>query len=334
MLFVKYLTAVSPVFLFLAALVVFDSFKLIPFRNILGTIVIGCAAAVLAYFINNAVADFAPGRSAFFWYAAPMIEESLKASFIIYLIVARRIGFMVDAAIYGFALGAGFGIFENTYYLYMAPAPELFVWIIRGFGTAVMHGITAATFAIVSKNFDDRSEKLKPISFVPGLAAAFAIHSFYNHFLFSPPVWTLVQLAGFVLVMIVLYHQSELAMREWLGIGLDSEIELLRVISAGQISDTRVGKYLQSIKKKFPGDVVVDMLCLVQVHLELSVKAKGMLLIHEAGLTQNLDAETKEKFNELHFLENSIGMIGNRALAPILHLNSRDLWELHFLEHK
>ena len=45
-----------------------------------------------------------------------MVEESLKGALVIYLIVRRRIGFFVDAAIAGFAVGAGFATLENAYY--------------------------------------------------------------------------------------------------------------------------------------------------------------------------------------------------------------------------
>ena len=49
---------------------------------------------------------------------------------------------MIDAAIYGFAVGAGFAFIENIYYLHSLEHHKIVVWIIRGLGTAVMHGGT------------------------------------------------------------------------------------------------------------------------------------------------------------------------------------------------
>ena len=61
----------------------------------------------------------------------------------------HRIGFLVDAAIYGFAVGAGFALAENLYYLHLAAEAGMGTWIVRGFGTALMHGGTTALFAVM-----------------------------------------------------------------------------------------------------------------------------------------------------------------------------------------
>ena len=83
-------------------------------------------------------------------YVSPVIEETLKALIIVYLIRTQRIAFLVDAAIYGFAVGTGFAVVENLYYLAMRPDSHMAVWVVRGFGTAIMHGGATAIFAIVS----------------------------------------------------------------------------------------------------------------------------------------------------------------------------------------
>ena len=54
---------------------------------------------------------------------SPWLEESLKAALIVYLIRTRRVGMLVDASIYGFAVGTGFALFENFYYLATRPDP-------------------------------------------------------------------------------------------------------------------------------------------------------------------------------------------------------------------
>ena len=40
----------------------------------------------------------------------------------------------------------------------------------------------------------------------------------------------------------------------------------------------------------------------------------------------------RAKFDELRYLERSIGRTGTRAMQPFLHLNSRDLWQIHMLD--
>ena len=45
-----------------------------------------------------------------------------------------------------------------------------------------------------------------------------------------------------------------------------------------------------------------------------------------------LDPDARAKFDELRYLERSIGRTGRRAMQPFLHLNSRDLWQIHMLD--
>jgi hypothetical protein len=74
------------------------------------------------------------------------------------------------------------------------------------------------------------------------------------------------------------------------------------------------------------------MLCYLRLHLELEMLAKGVLLMRENGLELTLDPEARGKFDELHYLERSIGRTGRRAMQPFLHLDARDLWQIHMLD--
>ena len=80
-------------------------------------------------------------------YAAPVTEETLKAVFIVVMLRRRRVGFLVDGAILGFAVGTGFALVENLEHLGHSSAGSVLFWISRGFGTAVLHGATTAVFA-------------------------------------------------------------------------------------------------------------------------------------------------------------------------------------------
>ena len=93
-------------------------------------------------------------------YIAPPLEEILKAIIIIILFYKKRIGFLVDAAILGFAVGAGFSFVENSYYLYILNNETILTWILRGFGTAIMHGSTTCLMAIISGYLIERKNFL------------------------------------------------------------------------------------------------------------------------------------------------------------------------------
>ncbi len=324
--------SVLPVLLFLTALIFLDGYKLIKFRSISLAVTAGMIAALLALVINGIVSrELGLEPRDFSKYVAPVIEEFFKAASVIYLIRSGKIGFIVDAAIFGFAMGAGFSAVENIHYIYFSFQTPVVTWIIRGFGTALMHGGTTAIAAVIIKNLFDRLGGPWWTA-LPGLAAAMALHSFFNHFFISPEITTLLVLAVLPATLILVFQQSEKAMQRWLGAGFDNDMQLLQMIVSGEVAHSRPGQYLLSLKTKFKGETVADMLCLLRIHLELSLSAKGILLMRKSGFEPHGDPEVIEKFAELKYLEKKIGPTGRLAMGPVVQTKSQDLWQLHFLK--
>ncbi len=312
-----------------------DSYKLLQLRSILLAIGYGCFAAIFCFFINNWVLNqLNTSLIIYSRYLAPFLEELTKAGYIIFLIHRKRIGFLVDAAIYGFAIGTGFTFIENLYYLWTLPSQNLLLWLIRGLGTAVMHGGTTSIFAILSVNFSNRYPKSKIKIFLPGFFISYLIHSFFNHFFFQPVIITITQLILLPILIGFIYDRSEKALQEWLEAGMDVDVWLLDYINSGKVYQTKIGEYLYSLKTTFPGEVVADMLCYVRIHLELALRAKGILMLHETGFAIPEDPEIKEKLSELKYLEKSLGKTGKLALTPVLHPSSQEFWQLYILGKK
>jgi hypothetical protein len=240
---------------------------------------------------------------------------------------------MVDAAIYGFAVGAGFAFVENIYYLQsVGKEASLLVWIIRGFGTAVMHGGTMAIFAVISKNFADAKGSESFRIFLPGFATGTVIHSFFNHFFLQPLVFTACIVVFLPVILLVVFNKSERLTRTWLGVGFDSDADLLKMVITGDIAKTRIGEYLQSLQTRFRGETVADMLCYLRIYLELAIQAKGVLMMRQAGFDVPPDPDVLAKFEELEFLRKSIGKTGQLAMSPFVRTKGRDLWQLQMLQ--
>jgi RsiW-degrading membrane proteinase PrsW (M82 family) len=323
-----------PVFVFLVALMFLDTYKLISPKRVLMAIGYGGLVAGACYFINGFLfRELGLSQVTFTHYVSPLVEEVTKALFIVALMSRHKIGFSVDAAIAGFSVGAGFAAVENVYYLNQLPEDVgLITWFVRGFGTAVMHGGTTALLGIITMNAFDRRDLPLWLSALIGLGAAYVFHAGFNHFPLRPVPMTLLQLAVLPAVVVVVFQRSEQYTQEWLGVGFDSDQELLAIIYEGRISESRVGKYLEELRAQFPGEVVVDMLCYLRLYIELSIKAKGTLLMQQAGFRVAPDPTIRPKFEELEYLKESIGRTGLLALAPFIHTSSRDLWQIHFVK--
>jgi protease PrsW len=324
---------VLPVVLFLGALVLIDSYKLVALRAILLSVAAGAVAALASYGVNVALRpalgmDFAR----YSMYVAPVVEETLKATFVIYLLQRNKVGFVVDAAIHGFGIGTGFALLENLYYLQVNPDATVWSWIVRGFGTAIMHGSATAIVAMVAKALQNRADTFRLHFVLPGLAVAVVLHSLYNHFLLHPLLATALIVLVVPYVSVAVFQRSERDTTAWLGAGFDTDQELLRVIHTGQVSKTPVGRYLATVRSRFSPEVIVDVLCLVRLRAELAIRAKGVLMLREAGFAAEPDPAVKDKLEELRYLEKSIGKTGLRAVQPFLHTSTRDLWQLTVLD--
>jgi protease PrsW len=325
--------ALLPVLLFLGLLVLLDSFKLVPLRSVLLAVVAGALAALFGSQLDAWLLDLARiGPAAFSRYVAPPVEEALKALWIVILLRRGRIGFLVDAAILGFGVGAGFALVENVEYLRALDERGLALWLVRGFGTAILHGATTAIFAILAKGLGERHPSWPLASLVPGYLAAVAVHSAYNHHLLPPALSAAVLLLGLPLLVTFVFERSERGTRDWLGLSLDTELEVVESIASGQALDTRIGHYLRSLKQHFPGEVVADMLCLLRIQAELSIRAKGLLLARAAGLETEVGADVRDRLTELRYLERSIGRTGLLAMKPVTRQDARALWQVYLLE--
>lgn len=331
-LVIHLLLGLLPVSCFLAALVYLDSYKLVPIRLVLTVIVLGCGTAALSYPISVLGLDLLQiDFTLYTRYVAPVVEEALKAFVIIVLLRHNRIGFLVDAAILGFAVGAGFAILENLYFLRILPETQLGTWIVRGFGTALMHGGATAIFAVTTHAIVGKNHTIGKAAFVPGFVIAVITHSVFNHFFFMPIINTLAVLLILPLLLVAVFERSEKAVSDWLGMGFDADTELLELINSGELSTSKVGLYLHSLKEKFEGPIVADLLCYLRLHTELSIRAKGLLMMRESGFDNKTGDETKAKLEELRYLESSIGTTGKLAIRPFMAMSQKDLWKIYML---
>jgi len=326
------LVGLLPVLSFLAVLLALDSYKLVRLRVVVGMVVAGAAVAVAGYFVNGRILEAAAlDFETFTRYVSPATEELLKALVVVALVRAHRVGFLVDAAILGFAVGAGFAAVENLHYLHLFPQAGMGTWIVRGFGTALMHGGATAIFGVMGLAMLERSRKAGLGALLPGLVLAVVLHSAFNHLLQAPKLATL----GIIVVLPPLLHAvflaSERAVGNWLGQGFDADTEMLELINSGRLSDSPVGRYLHTLKDKFRGPVVADILCYLRLYTELALRAKGILMMRENGFDVPVDEATREKFAEMRYLEKSIGRTGLLALHPMLHMSRKDLWQLYML---
>lgn len=329
---VRFALALVPVLLFLAALRALDSYKLVSGRTVAAAVAAGSLAAVLCFGINTFIfRQFPAGQDQYARFGAPVVEELAKAVYWIFLIATARVAFMADSAICGFAVGTGFALVENISYLHLLEGQGAGIWILRGFGTAIMHGGVAALGATISAYLLESRQWSGVRLFAPGLMGAIVLHSLFNQSLQHPVASMLAAVVGVPLILGFVLYFSERSLRQWLGGKMDRDIDVLNMIGSQEFQQTRIGTYLMSLHEAFPPELRGDMLSLLQLTVELSARAKSDLLLREVGLQVAPDPELESLFAELKYLERSIGPMGMLAIRPLLSQTPRDLWEMHRL---
>lgn len=329
-----------PVVVFLAVLVLMDSFKLVrPFAILVAISWGGLAAFALEPVHRALVTGGYVDAQTLVRYVAPAGEEVLKAGFVLLLLARHRIGFLVDAAVQGFAVGAGFALVENASYLAAMPDAPALVWIVRGFGTAVLHGGTTAIVAILAKSWLERQSKPRTVArcafaLLPGLALSTAVHSAYNHLLLPPVASTLLLLIALPLLLLAVFERSERATSDWVGGGMDMELARLDELVSEEFSSSNYGRYLQELKGRFDGPVVADMVCLLRLQLELSVQARALVMARQAGLSLPPDPDLAPALDEVAALRRAIGVTGMMALRPLALRADQDAFHRNVLTRK
>jgi RsiW-degrading membrane proteinase PrsW (M82 family) len=142
---------------------------------------------ILAYFlaarINPAlIASGVVDRDTLVRFVAPVIEEILKGLILLYLIRQPAFRYFLDGAIYGFAAGIGFAIFENFEYVLGHTSVALVLAISRVLSTNLIHATGSALIGIaLGLARFDRSRLNRIPYLLGGLALAIAIHSGFNN---------------------------------------------------------------------------------------------------------------------------------------------------------
>lgn len=336
LLLIKALIALAPVVLLLFVFDRLDAFDLINLREILLLLGGGGVIAALCFFTNWRVLDGFPiGTSDYSRYVAPVIEETLKAVPIIALFAMNRLGFKIDAAIAGFALGAGFSMVENLWYLYMIAEANVTGWLVRGFGTAIMHGGTTALFAIASHEMTERQAegaaaqyRFNAVLFLPGLLLAIILHGLFNALAGAPLVAMAATLLLAPATIFFALARNERATRHWLASDQAMHAQMLAEIRNGGFSGSALAGAIRDAAGRLGSKAAEDVLAYAELKTELVLRAEELILASQSGQSATVGTEDRAKFARLHKLEGRLGKAVTAAVSRELGFTRNDLWEL------
>jgi RsiW-degrading membrane proteinase PrsW (M82 family) len=338
----KLLIALAPVIVLLVVFERLDVFRLVSGGAVAAYAAAGAVLAAISYVSNGHVMDGLPiGFTDYSRYVAPVVEEVVKGLVIVGLFATDRVGFKLDAAIAGFAVGAGFSVFENGYLLTIFPDASLGVWLVRGFGTAIMHGGCTALFAVITHEFSEhqahhsgRHTKLYPWVFAPGLLVAIAAHSAFNHLPGDPMLAMVGAMVLIPLTLLAVFAKAGATAHDWLEHDHERHAQMLADIRAGRFGDSEDGRALAALAQRFPPRIAKEARDWIELQLALVLRAEEILLAHERGEHLEVGAPEHADFRRLDALARHLGRAARHAIEPHLRFSRTDLYELHMLRHR
>jgi RsiW-degrading membrane proteinase PrsW (M82 family) len=328
--------ALVPVLVMTAVFIWLDVFKLVTLWETMGLLALGGLVAAAAYPLSGVFLDQLPiGFSLYSRFVAPWIEEALKAIVVISLFRFNRIGLKLDAVIMGFAVGAGFAVVENGIYLLRHPDLPHSVWLVRGLGTAIMHGTTLAILAAAAHQMAERNMhaaardyQFNPLWFVPGFLAAVAIHTLFNQFPDDP----MLAMAGtFVLAPLSLFVIFRFGTRE-AEIFLEEERKehriLVDTLHAGRFPDDPGWRRIADVAERSGLSAQPLVKEYVIILSELILEEEEALLDESDGSQRHDERSLAPKFDRLAELTTQLGKTTVSALTSLLPFSRNDYWEL------
>ena len=327
--------ALVPVLLMALVFTWLDVFKLMSPWEMIACLLLGTVAALAAWPVSGRMLDTLPmGYSDYSRYVAPWIEEALKMAAIALLFITNRIGFKLDAIISGFAIGAGFSVIENIFYLARFPELTTSVWLVRGLGTAVMHGATMAILAAIAHELAERSmrrqgvQRFNPVWLLPGYVVASLIHITFNHFPSHPMEVMVITLTLAPIVMIGLMRFGAQETHRWLIEDRDGHRRWLAEWQAGDFPNDASGQRIAALagRAKPHEAALIRDYCLLLTEMVLA--AEEELLDGDRSLGDDEAKRLRSNFSRLIELRDKIGRTGLAALRPLLPFSANDEWEL------
>src|SRR5262249_47193002 len=151
---------------------------------------------------------------------------------------------------------------ENLWYLQSLSDANYSAWLVRGFGTAVMHGGATALFAAASHEMNERQfvgdatqYRFNAFLFLPGFIAAYVLHSAFNHLAHVPTLAMALTLLLVPLALFFILSRSERATQHWIKTDRDAHRTALDAIRGGRFAESEQGRRLKAIAARFQGAV-------------------------------------------------------------------------------
>ena len=301
--------------------------KFIIYSGAWGIIAYFLAAQINPALINHGIVS----EDTLVRFVAPVIEETLKGLILLYLIRHPDFKYFLDGAIYGFAAGIGFAIFENFEYVLGHPSTALVLAISRVLSTNLIHATGCALIGIaLGLARFNRSLPSRILYLVAGLGLAIAIHSGFNNMVNDGVALLFAFAAGFggagIIVLAAMRGLKE--EKSWVreNIGLTEGVTTGEAKVVQRLND--VDTLLAPLAERFGADKASQIEKFLFMQAQLAIQGKMLEKMQDERMRAAIQVQIKDLNEKMNEARKSVGTYCMLYLRNIFPANDTQLWNL------
>lgn len=292
----------------------------------------GVIAYLLAARINPAlIANGFASRDTVLRFIAPMIEEILKGLILVILVRRTEFKYFLDGAIYGFAVGIGFAIFENFEYILGSSSVAIELAISRVLSTNLIHATGSALIGIaLGLARFDRSRLSRALYLIGGLVFAITIHSGFNNMVNNRVALLFAFIAGFTGAgAIALVARRGFKDEEsW----VHEKITTTEGVTQGEAKVVQrldeVNQLLAPLAERFGEEKAAQCEKFLFVQAQLAIQGKMMDKMHDEKMRLSLEKQMKDTRKQINVIRRQVGSYAMLYLRNIFPDNDPTIMNL------
>jgi hypothetical protein len=264
-------------------------------------------------------------------YSAPIIEEILKGLLLWYLVRRPKFTYFVEGAVYGFAAGIGFAIFENFQYILSARDAGLMVAVSRVISTNLIHATTCSILGIALglARFERGSRKF--FLSLAGLLLAMLLHVIFNNLVTRVNSGLLLVYAaacgiGGAGVIAYLIRRGLKEEKAW----IEEKLGMADRVTSGEAAVVQrmdqVHEILKPLAERFGEKKAAQIERFLIVQARLGLMRKGLDKLSDERMKRSIEVQMEKMRAEMDVARRAVGSYAMLYLRQTIPEDTSPLW--------
>lgn len=288
-----------------------------------GAIVYGPTALTNWSLVNSRVAN----QDTVDHFIAPILEELLKGLLLFYLVRRAQFTYLVDGALYGFATGIGFAIFEN--FENVPHAYTILEIILRILSTNLVHAFSSAAIGIALGIFLLRDSRSRWLIFFGGVIIAIGQHMIFN--IMGAEIHPIVKIFPGFLGMLFIYFVMQLGVKQaqsWIKekLGMEDRVTQQEVTAINRLTGPEDALF--PVVERFGVEKARMVEKLLNLQARIGIKRKALDGFGKNDKIRNdVEAEINQMRTDMEKVQREIGTYTMLFVRGLFTEEMISVWE-------